>query len=213
MRTGMLALLIAVSTAAAAEAQTGKHFSLGTGVSFHDYADSKFSSRGMSFVPMYRFSKGSGHEDGWGWDMKSSISFSGIRVPAEVAGAEVRLGTLRTVPLMLGVARAYRHGPMKVGGWVTGGPSFNHFEIDGPALAAYEAAGTTLDAVHAKTSFAFKPGVSATYDLSSWLALHGSVSYTINRPTVLTRIDGVSMSETWKLDHSSASLGMILGLF
>jgi hypothetical protein len=209
----LLALLIAVSTAAAAEAQSGKHFWVGTGVSFHTHADSRFSSSTMSIVPMYRFSKGGVHENGWGWDMKSSISFSGTRVPAEVAGAEVRLGTLRSVPLMLGVARAYRHGPMKVAAYVTGGPSFNHFEIDGPAQVAYETAGSRLDAVHAKTSFAFKPGVSTTYDLSSWLALRGSVSYTINRPTVLTRIDGVTTSEVWKLDHSSASLGMVLGIF
>jgi len=212
MRTGMLVLLLALSTAAAAEAQTGKHFSLGAGIDFHDYSDSRFNSKNPGFSPMYHFSRGRG-ADGWGWDMKTSIGFSQVNVPTDIGGAEVQFGKLRTIPLLVGVARAYRQGPMKVGAWVAGGPSFNNFEIDGGAKAAYQAAGSDLEAVHAKTSFAFKPGVSASYDLSSMLALQGSVSYTINRPTVLTRIDGVSTSETWKLDHSSAALGLVLGLF
>lgn len=212
MRRGILVLLLTLATAAAAEAGVGWKFSLGAGISFHDYSDSRFGSTDLDIVPMYRFSKGVG-ENGWDWDMKGSISFSQTDVPTELAGADVRLGKLRTIPLLFGVARSYRHGPMKVGAYVTGGPSFNHFEIDGGARTAYEAAGSSLDAVNAKTSFAFKPGVSASYVVSSWLALRGSVSYTINRPTVRIRIDGASTSETWKLDRSSATLGVVLRIF
>ena len=212
MRRGMLVLLLTLSTAAAAEAESGRKFFLGAGISFHDYSDSRFGSTDLDIVPMYRFSKVGG-ENGWDWDLKSSISFSGIDVPTELAGADVRLGKLRTIPLLLGVARSYRHGPLKVGAYVAGGPSFNHFKIDGEARTAYEAAGSSLDAVDPKTSFAFKPGVSASYVVLPWLALRSSVSYTINRPTVKIRIDGASTSETWKLDRSSATLGVVLGIF
>ncbi len=212
MRTGMLVLFLALSAAATAEARTPKLFSLGAGIGFHDYSDERFASKEFDIVPMYRVSRGGG-ENGWDWDLKSSIGFSRINVPTEVAGSEVRLGRLRTIPLLFGVARAYRQGPMKISAWVTGGPSFNNLEIDPDAQAAYEAAGSHLDGVHAKTSFAFKPGVSASYRLTSLLALQGSVSYTVNRPAVTTRIDGVSTSETWKLDRSSAALGMVLGIF
>ena len=125
----------------------------------------------------------------------------------------IQLGKVRTIPLFVGVGRVYRQGPMKVGGWVTGGPSFNDFEIDDQALSAYQAAGSTLEAVHVKTSWAFRPGVSASYDLSSWLALQGALSYTINRPEVHTVVDGVRTSETWNLDHSNAALGLVVGLF
>jgi hypothetical protein len=211
MRKGMLVLLLALSTAAAAEAQTGKHFSLGAGINFHDYSDSRFNSDNPGFQPMYRFSRS--RENGWGWDMKGSLSFSRLQVPADVSGAEVRLGKLKTIPVLFGVARTYRQGPMKVGAYVMGGPSFNDFEIDDEAVSAYRATGSDLEAVHAKTSFAFKPGVSASYDLSSWLALKGSLSYTIHRPTVSTLVDGVSTSETWNLDHSTAALGLVLGMF
>lgn len=221
MRRDMLLLLLMLSTAAAAEAlagetvvvtpQTGRKFFLGAGIGFNDYSDSRFGSTDLDIVPMYRFSKGGG-EKGWDWDMKTSIGYSGINVPTELAEADVRLGKLRTIRLLFGVARSYRHGPMKVGAYVAGGPSFNHFEIDGGARTAYEAAGSSLDAVQAKTSFAFKPGVSASYAVSSWLALRGSVSYTINRPTVRIRIDGASTLETWKLDRSSAALGVLLGI-
>jgi hypothetical protein len=212
MRRGMLVLLLTLATAAAAEAQTEKQFSLGAGIGFHNYSDSRFTSKELDIVPMYRFSR-TGEENGWDWDLKSSIGFSVVDAPTDLAGAEVRLGRLRTIPLLFGVARGYRHGPMKIGAWVTGGPSFNNLEIDPDARTAYEAAGSSLDAVHAKTSFAFRPGVSASFRLSSLFALQGSVSYTINRPTVLTRIDGVSTSETWKLDRSSATVGMVLGIF
>ena len=212
MRNGMLVLVLALSTAVAAEAQSAKVFSLGAGINFHDYTDPRFASKDLDIVPMYRISRGVG-ENGWDWDLKTSVSFSGIDVPTDVGGAEVTLGTLRTIPILLGVARAYRHGPLKIGASVTGGPSFNNFEIDGAARAAHQAAGSRIDAVHAKTSFALKPGVSLSYRLSSLLAMQGSLSYTINRPTVMTRIDGVSASETMKLDRTSARLGMVLGIF
>ena len=80
-------------------------------------------------------------------------------------------------------------------------------------MASYRAAGHSLDAAHVKTSFAFMPGVSASYDLSSSLAVQGSMSYMIDRPKVLTRIDGVSGSENWNLNHGAASLGLVLGVF
>ena len=212
MRRGIFVLLLVASSAASAEAQTTKHLSLGGGINFHDYSDSRFDSRSFGFAPMYRL-EGNRHGDGWGWDLKTSISFSRIDVATDALGAEVDLGRLRTIPVLVGVGRAYRQGPMKVGAWVTGGPSFNDFEVDDAARAAYAAAGSDLEAVHVKTSLAVRPGVSASYDLSSWLAVQGSLSYTINRPTVRTLVNGVSTSETWNLDHSNAALGLVLGLF
>lgn len=212
MRKCIFVLLLALSTGAVAKAQAEKRFSLGGGVSFHDYSDSRFESKSLSFGPRYRLNQGRG-ANGWDWDLKTSLSFSQMNVPTEVFGSEVQLGKMRTIPLLVGVARAYRHGPMKVGAWVTGGPSFNDFEVDEEAMAAYQAGGNDLENVHVKTSMVIKPGVSATYDLSSWLALQSSVSYTVHRPTVRTLINGVSTSETWKLDHSSASLGLLVGIF
>jgi len=212
MRRTVLVLWLAVSAVATAEAQTGKHFSLGGGIGAHNYSDSRFESKEFGFVPMYRFSKGGEHQDGWSLDMKTSVGMSNISVPSELAGTDARLGKLRTIPLFVGLGPAYRQGPTKLSAWVTGGPSFNNFEIDDGARAAYQAAGSSLDAVHAKTSWALKPGVSASYDLTSWLALKGSISYTINRPTVLMRINDASTSETWKLDHSSADVGLVLGI-
>src|SRR5688500_10204347 len=98
MRRGMLVLLLTLSTAAGAAAHGGRNFSLGAGISFNDYSDSRFGSTDLDIVPMYRFSE-SGGENGWDWDMKGSISFSGTDVPTELAEADVRLGKLRTIPL------------------------------------------------------------------------------------------------------------------
>ena len=208
----VLVMALALSTATAAQAQNTKHFSLGAGVSFQKYSDSRLKAKELDIVPMYRLSRGGG-ENGWDWDLKGSTSFSAVDIPSDVAGDAVRLGKLRTIPLLLGIERQYRHGPMKIGAYVTGGPSINNFKVDDGARQAYTAAGSSLEGVHAKTSIAFKPGVSASYRVSSLLALQGSVSYTVNRAKVTTEVDGVSTSETWKLDRSSARLGMVLGIF
>jgi hypothetical protein len=212
MRKHVLVLLLALPAATPVEAGNAKFFSVGAGISFNDYADPRLTSNDLDIVPMYRFSRGVG-ENGWDWDLKSSVGFSGVELPTGVDGLEVPLGKMRTITVLLGVSRAYRQGPMKIGASVTVGPSFNDLEIDRRARDAFQASGSSLEAVDAKTSIALKPGVSASYRLSSLLALRGSVSYTINRPRVTTRIDGVSTTETWKLDRSSVRLGMVLGIF
>src|SRR6185503_6328582 len=78
MRTGIFVLLLALSTAAVADAQTAKRVSLGGGFTFNDYSDSRFSAKNnFGFVPMYSLNRGSG-KDGWGWDLKTAISFTQI---------------------------------------------------------------------------------------------------------------------------------------
>lgn len=88
--------------------------------------------------------------------------------------------------MLFGVTPVASSRADEVGAYVTAGPSFNDFEIDDGARSAYQASGSDLETVRAKVSFAFKPGSSATYGLSSWLAL-----------------------ETWKLDQSTATLGVV----
>jgi hypothetical protein len=211
MRQRMLVVLLLLAVPGIVEART-KMFSIGVGINFNDYSDSRFKSNDLDLVPMYRFSRGVG-ENGWDWDLKTSIGVSNLDVATEVAGAEVQFGEIRTIPLLLGISRAYRQGPMKIGASVTAGPSFNDFDIDPRARAAYEAQGSNLEVVHAKTSVAFKTGISASYRLSSVLSLRSSLSYRINRPDVRIRVDGVTHTETWKLDRYSATVGAVLGLF
>ena len=212
MRRCLLILFLASLTAADANAQSTKHFSLGAGVGFHHYTDSRLKAKELDIVPMWRISRGIG-ENGWDWDLKGSFGLSGVEIPTDEFGEEVQLGKLRTIRLLGGIARSYRHGPLKVGTYVAAGPSFNQFEIDDRVRAAYQAAGSNLDDVDVSPSLAFKPGVSTSLRLSSLLAMQASMSYTVNRPKVTTRIDGVSNSTTWKLDGWSGRVGMVLGLF
>jgi hypothetical protein len=160
---------------------------------------------------MYRLNRGRGG-NGWGWDLKAGLTYSEKDVPVAIGGNEVQLGRLHTIPVRVGIARAYRQGPMKVSGWVSGGPSFNSFDVDNEAVMAQQAIGNDLDAVHVKTSLAYGPGVSASWDLSSWLALQSSFGYTFHRPEVRTVTNGVPTNERWNLDHSSAALGLVIGI-
>src|SRR5262245_51139559 len=106
MRKGMLVLMLALTSATAAEAQTGKHLYIGGGIGIHGYSDSRFSGNEVSITPMYRFRRGTG-EEGWGWDLKSSLSISRVNVPTNVADTKVEFGKLMTIPLTIGVQRAY----------------------------------------------------------------------------------------------------------
>jgi hypothetical protein len=212
MRT-LLVLSMVVMLAPAARAQTGKHLALGAGLNLHHYADGDFGSKnpGVDFV--YRIVRNPGKGDGWNWETKTSVSWSKTDTRTDIGGSSTQLGRLQTIPIMVGVQRAYHQGPMKVGTWVVAGPSFNRFDTDGAARSAYASLGSELNSVDVNNSIAVRPGLSAWYDLGSWIGLHGSASYTFNRPTAKTTVDGVTTSSTLNTDHASFDLGLAIGIF
>ena len=207
-------LLLILITAPPAWAQSSKHLSLGAGLNFHKYADSDFSSKNPSISLEYRIALNHSGVDGWSWGPKSSISLGKVDTKTDIGGIETHLGRLRTIPILVGIERAYRQGPLRIGASVVAGPSFNHFDVDAAARSAYlTRLGRNLGAVTVKTSVAIKPGVSAWYDLGDWAALHASLSYVVNRPKAEMTVDGVTTSSTWKTDHASFVLGFVVGVF
>ncbi len=206
--------LVALLFATVAQAQTGRHVSLGVGVGFHKYVDDRFSRKDPGVSLLYRIAWNTKTKDGWTWQPNATLDRASTDFGSDVGGSDIRIGKLRSIPVMAGVGRYYRHGRLKAGLSVEAGPSFNHFSIDGSARRAYQdRLGIDLESVTAKNSLAVRPGTSIWYDLSSRLGLHGSVGYFYNRPTTTTTAGGTASSEKWKTDYVSFSAGFAVGVF
>jgi hypothetical protein len=215
MRRVIVGLFLVSMLAPAASAQTGKRVAVGGGITGHKYTDSNFTAhKNPSITFDYRISFSRNPKQGWKWEPKGGFSWFRANTDMAVGGFDTRIGRLRARPFMGGIERAYRDGPMKVGVSIVGGPSFNHFTVSEDARIAYATRlGQDLTSVKPKTSFAVRPELSAWYDLGKSFAVHASVNYVINRPTVETTAGGTTTSDRWKTDHFNIHVGLVVGVF
>lgn len=214
MRRGLLGMFLMMLITLPAFAQTGKHVALGGSIGLTNYIDKDFSSKNPDFSPAYRIRLKTEVKNGWTWAPASGLGWSRRKTSTDIGGTRTQLGRLQTILIMGGVQRALSQGPWQVGFSVVGGPSINKFDVDQAARDAYQSRlGLALSDVKVKNSLAVRPQISAWYDLSQWLAVQGSVSYLFNRPKAETTLGGVKSASTWKTDHASASVGLVVGIF
>jgi hypothetical protein len=207
-------MFLMMMLAPAALAQTGKHVALGGAIGLTRYIDRDFSVRNPDVSLAYRINLKPERKDGWTWALKSGLGWSKRKTSTDIGGTRTLLGKLQTVLIMGGVQRAVRQGPWQVGFSVVGGASINHFDLDNGARDASQSRlGRDLSDIKVKNSIAVRPELSAWYDLSKWFAVQGSLSYIFDRPKAETTSGGVMTSSTWKTDHASASVGLVVGIF
>jgi hypothetical protein len=213
VRRAALGALIAMMLPLTAHAQTGKHIAIGASVAAHDYTSDRIR-QGVGIMLLYRVAPNGDEENGLSWGPSATIGFSRADVSSDVAGGDVTVGKLQSIPALVGFGPHYRHGRWWTGLSVTAGASFNSFTIDDAARQAYEErAGEELESVDAKTAFAVQPGVSVWYDVGSRLGLYGGVSYFYSRPKAAITAGGVTTTETWNSDYLGLSVGAVLGVF
>jgi hypothetical protein len=213
MRWAAFGALIAMMFPAAAHAQTGKHIAIGASVGSHDYASDRLR-QGVGIMLLYRVAPNGNEENGLSWGPSATIGFSRADVSSDVAGEDVTVGKLQSIPALVGFGPHYRYGRWWAGLSVTAGASFNSFNIDEAARRAYEERlGEELESVDAKTAFAVQPGVSVWYDVGSRLGLYGGMSYFYTRPKASITAAGVTTTETWNSDYLGLSVGAVFGLF
>lgn len=214
MTRRILTVVLLMLPASAAMAQTGKHVALGASVGISSYTDSDFKAKNPDVSPAYRITLKTSHKDGWRWSLKSGLGWSRRDVTHDIGGANTQLGKLQMALIMGGVQRVFRRGPLEAGAGIEAGPSFNKFDVDQAARDAYQTRlGVPLDDIKVKTSVAVRPVVSAWYDLGPWFAVGASVTYAFDRPRAETTAGGVTTSSTWNTDHTSASVGFVVGIF
>jgi hypothetical protein len=94
------------------------------------------------------------------------------------------------------------------------GPSLHKFDVDHRARDAYESRlGRDLASIDVKNTIAVRPESQVNYDLSKWLGVQAQLSYLYDRPKADITSGGVTTSTTWKTDHLSASIGLVVGIF
>jgi hypothetical protein len=207
-------MLLMMLVATAAFAQTGMRVAIGGAIGISKYSDEDFSTKNPNLSFAYRLRVKADSPDGWGWAPKTSVGWSNRKTSTDIGGTRTQLGKLESIPIMGGIERGYRDGPIKVGLSVVGGISVNHFNVDGAARDAYQVRlGETLGDIKVKNAFALRPELSIWYDLGSRFAVQGVTTYLFSHPKAETTIDGVTTTSTWKTDHTSARLGLVVGLF
>jgi hypothetical protein len=215
MRKTLIILLMIVLSPVPVMAQTDKHVALGAEIGLRKFVDDDFSRKNPSFSILYRLSRHpSQRKEGWVWRVGGTVGYSRANFDTDVGGIDTEMGSLRTIPALGGIERAYRHDRMKVALSVLAGPSFNKFSVDTASREAYEARlGVPLENIEVKNSLAVRSGVGVWYDLSRWVGLHAGAYYLYHRPSATTTAGGVSSSETWRMDRVSVSTGFAIGIF
>lgn len=215
MKSTFAAMVLAAMIATTAHAQPDSRVALGAGIGFHNYRDSAFPSHNPSIVPEYNFGFASnGHRQGLSFGLKGGVTYSQPDRNDFIGGVETKTGDLQMVSAMVGAGPTYRTGPFSIGMAIVAGPSFNNFSVDDGARVAYrDREGATLNSIKVKNSIAVRPNLGLWYNLTSRLALHSSVNYTINRPMVTTTINDETRSTRWMLDRWSYQAGLALGVF
>jgi len=208
----MFAMLLTATTSA--NAQTGRHVSLGAGPSWRWYTDNAFSRKNPGISILYRFSWKPHTQNGWHMEPGVTFTWGHANFGPEVGGSDLKLGSLRSIPVLVGGGPSYRHDRWKLGISLEGGPSFHKFTVDNAARTPYEdRTGTPLESIDAKNSFAARVGVALWRDLSSRLGARVGTSYVYERPDISTTAGGVTTTEKWKEDYVSVSAGLVIGFF
>jgi hypothetical protein len=202
MKALILALVGVATIASGAQAQTGRHLSLGVGVGFHKYVKDDFNQKNPGISVLYRLSPSPGSKQGWTLEPKVDLDWFKTDVRTNVGAVQTHIGKLQSIPVEVGAGPSYRHGRIKVGVGILAGPSFNHYTRD---------SGT--NPIKVKNSVFVRPETSVWYDVSSRLGLHAGVSYIYNRPTAETTIGSTITSAKWKTDHVNFSAGFAIGIF
>jgi len=197
----------------AAQAQTDKHASIGASVGAHQYSDNDRFQHGVGISFLYRVSRHTGGQNGWSWGPSVSLDLTGVDYHTDTGGDDVKLGRLKTIPVMVGYGPGYRHNRTKIGLTLEAGASFNKFSIGPDGRAAYDRVGTPLENVDVKNSFIAKPSAGLWYDLSSRFGLHTGLSYFYDRPKASITAGGATTTSTWNADHFGLSFGAVYGLF
>ncbi len=214
MRNACWGMLLVMLMAPEAMAQSGKHFALGGGIGVTSYADKDFKVKNPQFALLYRINLKPDRPDGWYWGAKGDVGWSNREVTTDIGGARTPLGKMQTYLAMGGIQRSLRMHPCQLGLAVVAGPSFHNFDVDGRARDAYlSRLGKDLANIDVKTSIAVRPEAQLNVDLNRWFGVQSNLSYIIDRPKADITSGGATTSTTWKTDHLSANVGLVVGIF
>jgi hypothetical protein len=205
MRRAFALVLLVLSAAVPARAQTEGKVSVGVTVTYAKPTDEGLQPV-VSVGPLVRLNpkKGWGPAGGFSWFNADLDNPAGGTSP--FARFQVR-------PVMAGVAYTVGEQPFLVSFSIVAGPSFNRIKFEGDYINTLPAS-VPRPEVDVNTSFAVRPGVGVTYTLAPRFALIGFGGYIVNRPDVTYRdTSGQEFRNRWKADAFLVSGGAVFSLF
>ena len=196
----VLAVAVVLGSVLPAAAQTEGRIGVGGSVTINNTPDSDVGTA-VTFGPLVRLNP----RPGWGFAGAFNWYWADLKNPA---GGDDAFGRLAVRPFMGGIG--YTLGPPKtlVNFSVVMGPSFNRAYFDD---GFDDAPGSSIEA---KTSFAFRPGISITQTLAPRVGFTAYGGYMLNRPQVIYRsATGQQVEDRWQADSIVLSVGLVYSIF
>jgi hypothetical protein len=196
----ILALVLVVTTASSAFAQTKGRVGVGVSTTINVTPDDGVAT-GKGAGLLLRLNP----KAGWG----AAGAFNWYEANLEnPAGGEDDFARLRIRPLMGGVSYNVVRGPLLTSFSIVGGPSFNRARFRDGFVR------TGVASIDADNSIAIRPGIGLTYTMRPRVALVGFGGYMINRPGIVYRDSaGTELRDQWKADSVVLSVGVVYSVF
>src|SRR5215467_1758814 len=173
--------LAAIVLATNAHAQTSvddavAHAGIGVGIAHYDpTSDQGHTSQGI--VVMYRW-----HSFHSGWGPTIGLDFHSTDFDQTLGGFSAPLGTYTMRALLAGYGYTQRVGRFSASANMSGGYSFNNFNVEDNAGQTFSRAGVSLVGVQVDNSWVVKPSVAVWYDVQHHVGVGVSAGYLVARP-------------------------------
>jgi hypothetical protein len=152
----------------------------------------------LSVGPIFRFGAGSG------FGLAIGLGWFGAELRA--SGSDEPIGRIRIRPIMAGVRYTMRTLASSTSVSFVAGPALN-------GMSSADRLGAGELAVDAANSFAWRPGVSTWFDLSSRAAFNLSAGYVITRPQLTLIDDGQVVRRRLVADTLIVRAGLAYKIF
>jgi hypothetical protein len=179
VRSLPLAVLVALWSAGAVQAQTAGRVAIGANVSSKGGVDPRASGHTN---PGFLFRVGHG-KPGWGW--KYGFNWYATDLEQRLDGSDRAFGELKVRPLMGGYGYTHLVGSVQVSANLLGGFAFTSFELQPSFDESYrQMLGVTSVRTHTSNALVTKPEISAWINMSRKIGLNINAGYLVARPTV-----------------------------
>jgi hypothetical protein len=183
------------------------HAGIGVGIAhYNPTSDQGHTSQGI--VVMYRW-----HSFQSGWGPTIGLDFHATDFDQTLGGLSAPLGTYRMRALLAGYGYTQRVGRFSASATMTGGYSFNNFNVEDNAGQTFSRAGVSLVGVHVDNSLVVKPSVAVWYDVQRHVGVGVSAGYLVARPEqTITTAAGIQQQRL-KTDAFELTVGVTIGVW
>jgi hypothetical protein len=210
----LAAIFLCVFAEGTAYAQLEKRFAVGVSVANFEPEASELDAK-MRIVPtISRVPR-----PGWGialalnWYEADVNDFVGVHDLNDG-----QLGKINVRPFMAGVGYTIMRGPLSITPSIVAGPAWNRLEVDDDITDLFFVSKEGDDDFGDKAdviSFAVRPGLSATYAVTSRFGITGFAGYLFNRPKfdVVSAFNNFPTRTEWNADGLALSAGIVVPVF